>query len=688
MKTVRHLTAIAVILFGFALAATAGEIHDAAEQGDLASVKQLVSENRDLISEQDDAGSTPLHVAATNGHKKIVKYLLKKGAEIDAGDNEHSTPLHVAAQSGHLNVVEYLVAKGADLHFQDDNGASTLHWAAYNGHIEVADFLLKKGADLEARKTGGSTPMHGAAYYGHPEMVKFLVKNGANIEAKNNAGYTPMLSGAAAGNLELVEYLVDVGANLEATNEWNGTALYFAAQSENKELVELLLSKGTQVKSDDPEFRSPLYPVAYEGNIEIAELLIEHGADVKAVNVNGMTPLHMASHNGQAEMAGLLIDKGADPNAKDNEGRTPLYKGIQNGHFDFTNVLVNKGGDSGCKESHCGQTALHCAAIKGYNDVTKLLIKAGADVNATDNDGCTPLCYACKYGHKELADLLKSKGAKADEVEKNFGKCELLTKEFKKGEAVIWYTGHCGTAIKTKNHLLVFDYWNRWRNADEPCLANGHINCKELADQNVAVFATHEHQDHFDTTVFEWADKIKDIDYIYGFQPETLWQYREAGYNGPEYTYVGPREHKVIDGMKISTIDANDAGVGFLVEVDGLTIYHAGDHAGWREGEKDGFIAEIDYLAELVDGVDFAFVNITGCHVQDKDALYEGNRYTVQKLSPKVLIPTHGIHSEYKYREYAEEMAKDGFDLEVFAPMNKGDRFIYDPDSRLTMLAE
>ena len=674
-----------VVLLALTIPVQAGEIHSAAQRGDLDAVKKLLAEQQNLISERDEAGSTPLHVAAMNGNRKLVKYLLKRGAEIDAGDNENSTPLHVAAMNGHKDVVEYLISKGADLNLQDDNGMSTLHWAAYFGHLDVAEYLLKKGANLEAKKTAGATPMHGAAYHGHLEMVKFLVRKGANIEAKNNYGFTPLLSAAAGGQREIVEYMAGLGARLNVEDQWHQSPLFFAVESGDREFVEFLLSQGLEVKSDDPEARDPLASAAYRGNVEIAELLIAHGADVNRAGPNGIAPLHMAAHEGQADVARLLIEKGADPNACDEDGQTPLCRAAMLGHSDFARVLVNNGADPDVREAHCGQTPLHVAAIQGYQDVAALLLHNGADLNAEDREGRTSLYYAGKHGHKGLCTLLESRGATAEHYEGNFGKSPLLAESLEDGEAVLWYLGHCGWAIKTKNHLMIFDYWNRWRSADEPCLANGHIDPQEIADQNVAVFVTHDHADHFDSTIFAWEKPVENLEYIFGFQPERLPPSRPTGYHGQAYTYVGPRQHQVIDGMEISTIRANDAGVGFLVKADGLTIYHAGDHAGWREGEKDGFTQEIDYLTTLTEGVDFAFVNITGCHVQDKEALYEGNLYTVDKLSPKVLIPTHAIHSEYKYKEFAEQIAQEDVDTVVYAPQNKGDSFIYQNGNVLSL---
>jgi hypothetical protein len=111
--------------------------------------------------------------------------------------------------------------------------------------------------------------------------------------------------------------------------------------------------------------------------------------------------------------------------------------------------------------------------------------------------------------------------------------------------------------------------------------------------------------------------------------------------------------------------------------VDGLNIYHAGDHAGWREGEKEGFTREIDYLAQHITELDLAFLNVTGCHAHGKEPLKEGTLYTLARLKPRIMIPTHAGDREYVYREAAEEAVREGITIPVVRPENRGDWLIY-----------
>jgi ankyrin repeat protein/L-ascorbate metabolism protein UlaG (beta-lactamase superfamily) len=692
-------------------AAWAGEIHEVAQRGDLQRAKTLLAGDPGLVDVKDEANGTALHLAAQAGHEELVRFLVEQGAQVDAGDNENSTPLDVAAQSGHRAVAELLVAHGADVNHRDQNGMTPLHFAAYQGRNDVVELLIANGSDVSATKLNGSTPLHGAVYYGHTETARLLIEKGAAIEAANESGYTPLISAAAGGRREPVELLLDRGADIAAVERYGNTALLIASHTGHVDVVELLLDRGAglgpvatqggwtalhsavsrghlnvaealiareaDVNALTEGGSAPLHVAVHGGDPRIAELLIEHGADVNARDDGGATPLLWAARSGRGEMMELLIAKGGEVNTADNGGVMPLHCALLSGQPDQARLLLNKGAKVDARENRYGRTTLHWATIRGDRDFVDLLLGSGAEVNATDSDGLTPLHYAGRYGHKDVVDVLTDAGGAASDVEETYGPHPLLAETLSDGEAALWYLGHCGWAVRTRGHFLVFDYWNNGKDPVHAGLTNGHINPSDIADREVLVFVTHEHRDHYDPTIFAWEQTIDDITYVYGFRPEDLQENRESGYAGPAYEHMGPRETKMIGDVEITTVRANDAGVGFLVSVNDLSIYHAGDHAGWSEGAKRGFTDEIDYLAEHASDLDLAFLNMTGCHTHGPEPLWEGTLYTVDKLAPKVLIPTHAGEREYLYEEFAEKAGEAGFEPSVLYPENRGDSFLY-----------
>ena len=673
-----------VLVIPLVLAVTAGSadresidsFHAAAGAGDVDAAERLLREDDSLLEAKNAAGSTPLHTAAQAGQLEVVRLLVAGGADVDAGDNENTTPLAVAAIGGHLDVIEFLIAQGADPLAADINLATPFHWTTYNGHMEVARRLIELGADIHAVKTNGSNALHGPAYMGHPEMVEFLVGKGIDVNLQNQYGYTPLLLAAVRGHNEVLTFLIDAGADPAVWNDWQ-SPLHLAARSGNLETVKIIMSTGADPNARTEEASPAIIGAIDSQNPEMVAYFIDNGADPNLGWASGHSPLHYAVRVGNREIVEILLSEGAEVNALDDDGRAPLDMAIREGNTDLAGLLVTAGAGVNGKDQYFGKTPLHMAATTGNEELVGILLANGAGVNDRDGEGYTALDLAMRYGHREVAELLEASGAASAKKVENLGHCQLLESTLDKGEAIMWYTGHCGWVVKTRNHVLVFDYWNQGADPAGPCLANGHIDPAEIGDLNVTVFVTHEHRDHFDTTIFDWESQMDRIRYVYGFRPEATAQYRQSPYNGPRYEYIGPRESKSLAGMKISTIAANDAGVGFLVEVDGIKLYHAGDHAGWAEGERQGYIDEIDYLAGFAGEIDMAFVNVTGCHAHNPDALREGTYYTLNKLSPRVVIPTHAGGNEHRYVQAIEQAAEDGIEIPYACPKSRGDRFIY-----------
>jgi len=247
----------------------------------------------------------------------------------------------------------------------------------------------------------------------------------------------------------------------------------------------------------------------------------------------------------------------------------------------------------------------------------------------------------------------------------------LLEQKLERKEAIIWYLGHSGWAIKTKNHLLIFDYVETETKPAEPSLATGNINPSELKDQQVFVFVSHSHADHYSEDILAWEKSINNISYIFGWQ---------AGAR-PHYVCMEARQREKIDDIKILTISSTDAGVGFLINVDGLVIFHAGDHAHWG-GAMDPFAKEIDYLAKSEQEFDIVFLAVAARRDQRWKSITQGVFYTLEKLMPKVLFPMHAGGNEHIYKEFAQEAEKKKFTTKVHYAENKGDRFFYQ-DNRI-----
>ena len=149
-----------------------------------------------------------------------------------------------------------------------------------------------------------------------------------------------------------------------------------------------------------------------------------------------------------------------------------------------------------------------------------------------------------------------------------------------------------------------------------------------------------------------------------------------------EYVLLEPRVRKNVDGVDIATIKSTDGGVGIVVRVDGLTIYHAGDHANRTKELEAAFTEEIDYLAGQDPSIDLAFLPITGCGFRNPEAVEKGTYYFLEKLSPKVMFPMHGADNEYLYSEFARKAEKKNSSTYFCCAENRGDNYFYS-DNRI-----
>jgi len=125
------------------------EIIKAAKSGDLASIRMLLELDATLIGARDKDGSTPLHCAVWKGHQAAVEFMLERGADVNAqNQNEHwgTTPLHAAAHANQAAIAEMLIERGADVNARDLEGKTPLHHTTFHKAKAAAKVLEGHGA--------------------------------------------------------------------------------------------------------------------------------------------------------------------------------------------------------------------------------------------------------------------------------------------------------------------------------------------------------------------------------------------------------------------------------------------------------------------------------------------------------------------------------------------------------------
>jgi ankyrin repeat protein len=198
------------------------------------------------VDQADDEGTTPLCVAAQEGHTAVVELLVRAKADLDKASNTGATPLKIAAQGGHTAIVELLVRAKASLDQASNQGVTPLAFAAQNGHTGVVELLVRAKASLDKANNQGVTPLIKAAYTGHSTIVKLLVKARADVAAVERYEHGSALHFAARlGKVESVRQLLKhphIDPAQPARN--SSTALHWAAMAGQKECCALLAKRG------------------------------------------------------------------------------------------------------------------------------------------------------------------------------------------------------------------------------------------------------------------------------------------------------------------------------------------------------------------------------------------------------------------------------------------------------------
>lgn len=207
------------------------------------------------------------------------------------------------------------------------------------------------------------------------------------------------LAACASGDKEEVERLLSQGADINTANVDGLTALHQACIDDNYEMVQFLVEHNCDINKGDNEGWTPLHATTSCGILSIARYLIEHGADVAAVNNDGDLPIDIAESEEMEELLQAEIDRQEiDCDAARTEEEHIMLEDAKR--------WANNQHIEDCIHPKTGATALHVAAAKGYIRVMSILIKAGADVNAQDNDDWTPLHAAAHWGQREACEIL------------------------------------------------------------------------------------------------------------------------------------------------------------------------------------------------------------------------------------------------------------------------------------------
>jgi ankyrin repeat protein len=218
--------------------------------------------------------------------------------------------------------VKFLVEKGADVNAPDLQGWTPLQNAARQRKDEMIKTLIELGADPNRPAADGMTPLIAAAMRDHVPSIKMLVEKGADVEQPGPQGYRPLALAIAESKYEAAKALMENGADVSGASGTDG-------------LTPLMLVAAQTGPAEGSRF----VPGSTRPS-DIARGLIDRGAEVNAQSKGGVTALMIAATHNSAPMIGLLMDAGADPSIKNNIGLTAADVAEKNGNLEAAQAIV------------------------------------------------------------------------------------------------------------------------------------------------------------------------------------------------------------------------------------------------------------------------------------------------------------------------------------------------------------
>ena len=350
------------------------------------------------INARDADGNTLLHLCAALNDSSSIEYFLFKGADSEIKNKDGDTPLHVAIENDAYGAAKLLAAVGSNLFARNGRGISALDLALEKDSRYYDVFINEDAAKL--RYDNGRTLVHYFVQTKNLRGITACIKAGLPISIKDDDGVAPLdLAFEDIDNSESVEIAATLIQGNAEPIETNFSYFQDAVAARNLNL-----------RLDDGQ--TPLHLSSIYGHKAIASYLLENNANTSVQDSSGATPLHEAVRYGNLDIAKMLLDAGANINAKDNLGKTPIMLIIPRDKIEETyNLLIRYRADLNQADTY-GDTVLHTATmLRAGSGVIRTLTTNGADINARNKEGVTPLTIAIQSEDIQTIKYLTANGA-------------------------------------------------------------------------------------------------------------------------------------------------------------------------------------------------------------------------------------------------------------------------------------
>ncbi|KAI8905636.1 ankyrin repeat-containing domain protein [Gorgonomyces haynaldii] len=330
------------------------------------------------------------------------------------GDGSEATLLSICAMHGHTQLIELLLDHGFHINQRESNGLTPLTCAIGAHQADACRLLMERGEAI-ANNDDSRPLVYLAAEYGTPEILQMLVTAGQDVNLVH-INQTPLHAAARCGTVENVQWLLQHGADLWMRAD-NRSVLETSLEYKNSAVFDHLLQR--YLESDPPEYwkEDALAVAAGERNFKACQKLLDLGANVNGNPNFSETPLYWCLYGSRsgANQHGvykLLLEHGAELYVGDPSKECALIEASRSNLTDAMEQLIEKDPrivQWACREGYFG--ALHAAAGGGYVTACQILLKYGADINVTNEEGRTPLIFSTYRHSRRTRKFLMESGA-------------------------------------------------------------------------------------------------------------------------------------------------------------------------------------------------------------------------------------------------------------------------------------